>query len=83
MELRVAIHEEEGRCWAEVRGCFASGADLDELKEALVEAIEIHRTDCGDDRRHARDTVDEDRATLRSPSRSSILRRPTSQSRHD
>jgi predicted RNase H-like HicB family nuclease len=42
VELRVIIHEEDGSYWAEVKelpGCFASGATLDELKEALTEAI--------------------------------------------
>ena len=43
MELHASIHEDDdGKFWAEVRelpGCFASGATLDELHEALVEAI--------------------------------------------
>jgi predicted RNase H-like HicB family nuclease len=50
MELHVSINEEDGRYWAEVQelpGCFASGADLDELKEALLEAIEMYLTDGG------------------------------------
>ena len=46
MEYHVVIHEEEERYWADVRelpGCFASGRDLDELKEALIEAIDMCR----------------------------------------
>ena len=42
MEFRAIVHEEEGSYWAEVEelpGCFASGKDLNELHEALVEAI--------------------------------------------
>lgn len=39
----VVHHEEDGSYWAEVTelpGCFASGFDLDELNEALVESIQ-------------------------------------------
>ncbi|HEY3541019.1 MAG TPA: type II toxin-antitoxin system HicB family antitoxin [Gaiellaceae bacterium] len=42
MEFHALIHEEDGSYWAEVKelpGCFASGSTLDELKEALVEAL--------------------------------------------
>jgi predicted RNase H-like HicB family nuclease len=43
MELHARIHEEDdGTFWAEVKelpGCFASGHTLDELREALGEAI--------------------------------------------
>ena len=42
MELHAIVHEEDGAYWAEVKelpGCFASGRDLDEVKEALIEAI--------------------------------------------
>lgn len=47
MELRVHldVHEENGSFWAEVRelpGCFASGKDLDELAEAVQEAIGMY-----------------------------------------
>jgi predicted RNase H-like HicB family nuclease len=44
-EYRVFIHEEDGGYWAEVEGlpgCFASGSDLDELREAVVEAITLY-----------------------------------------
>ena len=45
MELHAVIREEEdGSYWAEVRelpGCFASGHDLDEVKDSLVEAITL------------------------------------------
>jgi predicted RNase H-like HicB family nuclease len=42
MELHAVIHEEEGAYWAEVKelpGCFASGHDLEEVKQGLIEAI--------------------------------------------
>jgi predicted RNase H-like HicB family nuclease len=38
----LTIHNEGGHIWAEVKelpGCFASGRDMDELKDALIEAI--------------------------------------------
>jgi predicted RNase H-like HicB family nuclease len=44
VEYRVLVHEEDGSYWAEVPelpGCFASGATLDELKHAIVEAITL------------------------------------------
>jgi predicted RNase H-like HicB family nuclease len=46
MELTVRVHEEQGSYWAEVvdlPGCFASGETLDELREALDEAVRLHR----------------------------------------
>lgn len=45
MEFRANIHHEDGSYWAEVPelpGCFASGADLNELVEALEEAILLY-----------------------------------------
>jgi len=44
-EFRVFVHEEDGSYWAEVEGlpgCLASGKDLDELREAVVEAITLY-----------------------------------------
>ncbi len=44
MELHAIIHEEGGSYWAEVKelpGCFASGHDLEEVREGLVEAITL------------------------------------------
>lgn len=44
-EYRVLVHEEDGAYWAEVDdlpGCFASGHDLEELREAVVEAITLY-----------------------------------------
>ena len=41
-ELTARVHLEDGTYWAEVvelPGCFASGLTLDELREALEEAI--------------------------------------------
>jgi predicted RNase H-like HicB family nuclease len=40
----LVTEEADGTYWAEVEGlpgCFASGHDLDELEEALVEAIQM------------------------------------------
>lgn len=48
MELHATIHEEDGSYWAEVQelpGCFASGKDLNELQEALFEAIAMCLTE--------------------------------------
>ena len=44
MELTAKIRFEDGGYWAEVvelPGCFASGGSLDELREALEEAISM------------------------------------------
>jgi hypothetical protein len=44
MEFRAIVHEEAGRLWAEVPdlpGCFASGRDEGELREAVAEAIDM------------------------------------------
>lgn len=49
LEFTAIVHEEaDGSYWTEVSelpGCFASGFNLDELKEALVESIEAWLTD--------------------------------------
>ena len=48
MEFHATVHEEDGAYWAEVKelpGCFASGKDLNELHEALIEAISMCLTD--------------------------------------
>jgi predicted RNase H-like HicB family nuclease len=50
MELHAVLHEEGGSYWAEVKelpGCFASGRDLEEIKEALIEAINLYLTEKG------------------------------------
>ena len=42
MDLTVRVHHEDDSYWAEVvdlPGCFASGDNLDELWEALKEAV--------------------------------------------
>lgn len=48
VEFTLEIHEDtDGMLWGEVQelpGCFASGADMDELLEAAREAIELYRT---------------------------------------
>lgn len=44
-EYRVFVHQEDDSYWAEVEGlpgCIASGRDLDELREAIVEAITLY-----------------------------------------
>ncbi len=48
LDYRVLVHEEDGSYWAEVAelpGCFASGANLDELRVAVVEAISLYVSD--------------------------------------
>jgi predicted RNase H-like HicB family nuclease len=47
MTLTVEIHEEDGVLWGQVvelPGCFATGDDLDELTEALGEAIALYQS---------------------------------------
>jgi predicted RNase H-like HicB family nuclease len=47
MALIVEIHEEDGVLWGQVvelPGCFATGDDLDELAEALAEAIVLYQS---------------------------------------
>lgn len=44
-EYRVDVHYESDHMWAEVvdlPGCFASGANSEELREALAEAIGMY-----------------------------------------
>jgi len=44
-EYKALVHEEDGAYWAEIEGlpgCFASGQDLDELREGLIEAITLY-----------------------------------------
>lgn len=49
----VRIHSEPGQdLWAEVEelpGCFASGRDMDELREALSEAVSLYRSEPGNE----------------------------------
>ncbi len=48
MELTVRVHRENDTYWAEVvelPGCFASGDTLDELTQALSEAISLVMAD--------------------------------------
>jgi predicted RNase H-like HicB family nuclease len=47
-KLTLAVHQEEGMYWAEVQempGCFASGVDLNELMDAVREAVSLYLTD--------------------------------------
>lgn len=47
-EYRALVHEEDGAYWAEVQelpGCFASGRDLEELRDGIVEAITLYLED--------------------------------------
>jgi hypothetical protein len=47
MTLTVDINEEDGVLWGQVvelPGCFATGEDLDELAEALGEAIALYQS---------------------------------------
>ena len=49
---RVRIYHERGQeLWAEVLelpGCFAAGADMEELREALSEAVSLYLSEPGD-----------------------------------
>lgn len=51
MEIRLTLNvreEADGSLWAEVEelpGCFASGRDLDELMEAMDEAVTLYLQD--------------------------------------
>ena len=48
MELTVVVHREPDGFWSEVEelpGCFASGRTLDELGEALAEAVGLYLWD--------------------------------------
>lgn len=48
MEFTVTVHHERGAYWSEVAelaGCFASGGTLEELHEALGEAVGLYVTD--------------------------------------
>jgi hypothetical protein len=48
MTLTVEIHQEDGILWGQVvelPGCFATGEDLDELAEALGEAISLYQAE--------------------------------------
>jgi predicted RNase H-like HicB family nuclease len=52
-QIRVAIHFEKDCVWGEVEefpGCFAAGADLEEFREALAEAISIYLAPSADKR---------------------------------
>lgn len=47
-EYIAKIHREDDSLWAEVLdlpGCFASGDSLDELREALEEAVRLYLAD--------------------------------------
>lgn len=48
MELTIVVHREPDGFWSEVNelpGCFASGRTLDELTEALGEAVGLYLGD--------------------------------------
>jgi predicted RNase H-like HicB family nuclease len=48
MTLTVEVHDEDGVLWGQVvelPGCFATGETLDELTEALEEAIALYQAD--------------------------------------
>lgn len=47
-EFTADVHEESRSFWAEVvelPGCFATGDNLDELREALEEAVSLYLLD--------------------------------------
>lgn len=44
-DFTARIHSEDGSYWAEIEelpGCFASGETLEELQEALEEAVSLY-----------------------------------------
>jgi Uncharacterised protein family (UPF0150). len=44
MTYHADVHYEDGSFWAQVRelpGCFASGHDMEELREAINEAVDM------------------------------------------
>lgn len=48
MQFHVLVHEEDAGYWGDVKelpGCFASGRDLEELKQAVLEAISVYQAD--------------------------------------
>jgi predicted RNase H-like HicB family nuclease len=48
VELTVTVHAEQDGYWSEIRelpGCFASARTLDELREALGEAVGLYLWD--------------------------------------
>ena len=48
MTLTVEVHDEDGVLWGrvvELPGCFATGENLDELAEALGEAIALYQAE--------------------------------------
>jgi predicted RNase H-like HicB family nuclease len=48
ISFHAVLHEEDGSFWAEVKelpGCFASGFSMEELQDALVEAIQMSLPD--------------------------------------
>ena len=69
----VRIHREDGQLWAEVAelpGCFATGATMDELWQALAEAVSLYLSEPGHEvhvqLEDAPDSVTERRVLLRS-----------------
>jgi predicted RNase H-like HicB family nuclease len=64
-EYTVTVHEEADSLWAEVDelpGCFATGDNLDELREALEEAISLYLHDAPNRGRiRSMEKVDEER----------------------
>lgn len=66
-EFTVHVHHEDDGHWAEVAelpGCFASGGTLDELREALEEAISLYLHDRTEAGRLTPMEVDEMRVSL-------------------
>lgn len=44
IKFDISVDEEDGMLWGQVKqlpGCFASGANVDELQDALLEAIQM------------------------------------------
>ena len=70
MDLTVVVHQERDGYWsqvAELPGCFATGRTLDELREALGEAVGLYLWDTEASLPEARLGVGESKITVTPP----------------
>lgn len=71
-EFHLTVHFENDQIWAEVDdlpGCFAAGRNMEELQEALAEAIGFYLTEGQSPVSVAEFRVEEANATTRVPAR--------------
>jgi predicted RNase H-like HicB family nuclease len=61
--LHVHVHIAPGQdLWADIEelpGCFASGRDMSELRDALDEAVSLYLSEPGEESRYELDVVEE------------------------